>query len=450
MRKWLGAALLSALTMAAASCGPTAGNSSRSDAGPATASADPNPALADPDKTGWQFFIAAVAPSGGAATFESWATDADTFQATPTFPAGRTARALHARALVEVRAGDRALLNPNVAAAASPHAVAAGANCPQPLEDVHRNRPAHDYIVKNNLYKYSGLQAFYGKTGDAAINFPVDSIEVKTNWVKVSDIAACTTYTGSAADVGKYFYVANEQNGTPYALVAMHVISKAVPNWTWATFESQYNPSRCDILGCRDSFGATVPWVAPAAQAGQGYPACAKTAAVQAMFTAAGITGDSPFNAYCLKGTQTDYVDNTGLAVRLGNSITEAGFVEQASCMTCHGMANFTNQPWSQPTGLATSNFGFDRSTNFAQVGPVNPAYYWNLASASPTYWVPSPPPGIVQGIPPGTPPQGATLLATSTDFVWAIPTCVGNDTVSPAVYPCAPQPQAPQAGAKK
>jgi hypothetical protein len=450
MGKWVGAALLSALAMVAASCGPTGGSSSKADSGPATASADPNPAMAHPDKTGWEFFAKAVAPSGGAATFESWATDADTFQATPKFPAAKTPRALHGRALVEVRAAALGRMRgTQAAAAASPHNVGA-ANCPGPLEDVHRNQAAHDYIVQNNLYKYTGLQAFYGKTGAEAINFPVDSIEVKTNWVKVSDLAACTTYTGTAQDAGKYFYVTKEAGGIPYALVAMHVISKAVPNWTWATFESQYNPSRCDILGCRDTFGATVPWVAPAAQPAQGYPACAKTPALQAMFTAAGITGDSPFNYYCLKGTQTDFVDNSGLAVRLGNSITEAGFVEQASCMTCHGMANFTNQPWSQPTGLSTTSFGFDNNTGFAQVGPVNPAYYWTLASASPTYWVPSPPPGIVQGIPPGSPPQGAALLATSTDFVWAIPTCVGNDTVTPAVYPCAPQPAAPAPGAKK
>ena len=49
MRKWLGAALLSALAIVTVSCGPTAGNSSKGEGGPATASADPNPAMSNPD-----------------------------------------------------------------------------------------------------------------------------------------------------------------------------------------------------------------------------------------------------------------------------------------------------------------------------------------------------------------------------------------------------------------
>jgi len=454
MRQWLAAAVLSALALGVASCDKGSGNGSHAaSAVRAAPASDPNPAMSQPDKTGWSFFVQAVAPTGGAATFEGWATDADTFQANPKFPAAAKAiRTLHPRALVEVRAAAMARLRGVAAETANPHAMAAS-QCPQPLEDVHRNETAFTYIVKNNLYKFSGLQAFFGKTGAAAINFPPESVEVKTNWVKVSDIAACTTYKGTSQDVAKNFYVTKEAGGTPYALVAMHVISKAVPNWTWATFESEYNPARCDLLGCRDAFGATVPWVAPAANPGQGYAPCEKTQDLKDMFGAAGIGSDSPFYHYCLKGSQTDYVDNTGLAVRLGNSITEAGFVPQASCMSCHGMANFTKQwipgaPANNPT-QATASFGFDNKTGSAQVGPINPAYYWTLAAAAPTYWVPAPPPAIVQGVPPGAAPQGATQLATSADFVWAIPMCVGNDAVTPAMYPCAAQPAAAPAQKK-
>ena len=38
-----------------------------------------------------------------------------------------------------------------------------------------------DFIVNNNLYKTSGLKAAFGKT----LAFPVDSIEVKANWIAV-------------------------------------------------------------------------------------------------------------------------------------------------------------------------------------------------------------------------------------------------------------------------
>ena len=70
-------------------------------------------------------------------------------------------------------------------------------------------------------------------------------------------------FSGSAADAAKLYHVNKASDGKEYALVAMHVISKLVPNWTWATFEHRDNPGRCDVLGCRDAFGAQQSVVAP-------------------------------------------------------------------------------------------------------------------------------------------------------------------------------------------
>ena len=57
----------------------------------------------------------------------------------------------------------------------------------------------------------------------------------------------------------------NNQNNqqVQYALVSFHLISKMVPNWSWATFEHMNNPGRCDVLGCNDTFGANPSTVAP-------------------------------------------------------------------------------------------------------------------------------------------------------------------------------------------
>ena len=95
----------------------------------------------------------------------------------------------------------------------------------------------------------------------------------------------------------------------------MHIISKLVPNWTWATFENAFNPARCDIIGCNDHFGAQVPVVAPNSQAGKGYPSCEKSSALAALISAA--HWDAAFTNYCLKGSQVDFIDSTGLAMRL-------------------------------------------------------------------------------------------------------------------------------------
>ena len=84
---------------------------------------------------------------------------------------------------------------------------------------------------------------------------------------------------------------------------------------------------------------------------------------------------DPAYVNYCLKGSQTDFTDATGLAVRVGNSVTENGFVAQASSMTCHGRANF------DATGKPNSGAGFDNVTGNASFGPINPAWYWTLVA---------------------------------------------------------------------
>ncbi len=379
----------------------------------------PNPAMSAPDETAWNVFIDAVKPTGGAATFQSWASDTETFKPGAVWPS-------QGHAVVESTGklgAPHALLG---RPALRPHKLemlGAGAQqgIPNPappttepgndnnlIEEVFRNHPAFDFIVNNHLNSRSGLQAAF-KAG-MTVNFPSDSIEIKTNWIPVADIGQY--YPGATAS---QFYVATFQGNTQYALIAMHVISKLVPNWTWATFEHQLNPGRCDFVGCKDAYGAATPYVAPkdnqGQNQGQAYAACTKTPALEAALKAAGVA--AVFSNYCLKGSQTDFTDNSGLAVRLGNTVTEYSFVPQASCMTCHGEANMTS------AGQETTGFGFIGGNG--QVGPINPALfgYWKTSGPAPSY-------PLYQGMP------GLVRNAVSADFVWSIPFCAYDDVTNP------------------
>jgi hypothetical protein len=358
------------------------------------AQSDPNSAMNEPDKVSWQLFIQVnTTATGSNATFETWASDTDTFNMNPTFPSISGPIAL--RSPIVAIAGREAIQQGGGLLPAVPPDPNVG-------EETRRNRAAFDFIVRNNLFKISGLRAQFGK----AISFPSDAIEVKANWLPVDAIPSFTGNRVAITDVPRVYHVNTGSDGKQYALVAMHIITKLVPNWTWATFEHRLNIARCDILGCRDSFGAQTAVVPPNPLPNQGYPDCVKTPALNALISTA--RWDPAFVSYCLKGSQVDFTDNSGLDIRLGNSVTEDGFVNRSSCMTCHGRAAFDQN------GHRTSNAGFD--ANGAPLGPIDPAWYWSFNSRPP----------IFQGMP------GLRRIATSADFVWSIPFCAVDDTVTP------------------
>jgi hypothetical protein len=360
----------------------------------AAAQSNQNPALNAPDQVAWTLFIQANTRAGGSnSTFETWASDTGTFAPNPVFPAAPTPPSLR-QPILPVIARQSAQAAGKLVPALPPGA-AQGA-----MEESRRNKSAFDFIVQNNLFKVSGLQAAFGKT----LVFPGDAIEIKANWMPVGNIPAFTNNQVTLAQVPQLYHVNADSSGAQYALVAMHVISKLVPNWTWATFEHRLNPGRCDILGCKDSFGAQTALVPPNGT-NQGYPDCTKTPALTAMLASADI--DPVYTNYCLKGSQTDPVDSNGLDVRLGNSVTENGFVDTASCMTCHSRANFDQ------TGMATSGAGF--LGGVGPLGPILPEWYWSGGQ-----------PPVFQGQP------GLSRIATSADFVWSIPFCAYDDTQNP------------------
>ena len=373
---------------------------------------DTNIAMNDPDKLAWILFLKVTADAKSAgnnnALFETWASDGDTFKENPTWPTTPTPLQLKPRALRLPL--QQVNTNGNFSTRVLP-----GRNI---SEETRRNKPDFDFIIQNNLYKRSGLVAAF-KAG-IQISFPVDSLEVKANWIEVSKLNNFNGFSGNKVDAAKLYHI-NTAGGTQYALLSLHIISKLVPNWTWATFEHKDNPGRCDVIGCKDNFGALNSVVKPLSvvESKQHYADCVKSSALLGLIARSNI--DPAFKNYCLKGSQSDFTDQTGLAVRVGNSVTEDGFVKQSSCMTCHGRAAF------DITGQMTSFAGFDPiSINLplrnnaanAPVGPIKSSWYWN-ADGPPSL------PMLEGG-------RDNQRIALPADFVWSIPFCAIDDTVNP------------------
>src|ERR1700685_372001 len=215
------------------------------------------------DQMSWQSFVTVVtpAPGGQGLTLETWATDPDTFQATPTWPGGLSVAAAVAErprfqisllARAHAPAGLRATAAATVGncgavgnAAAGNFPTGSASDCI--AEEVRRNRDAFDYIVNNGLNTQVGLQNAFAGPG---INFPTSAIELKLDWVPEPTLVAWLNSNNVQTPPGfvKQNYYTTVVGNTTYALLSMHISTKQLPNWLWATFEHQLNPGRCDTM----------------------------------------------------------------------------------------------------------------------------------------------------------------------------------------------------------
>lgn len=204
-----------------------------------------------------------------------------------------------------------------------------------------------------------------------------------------------------------------------YYLAAITGASKALPNWHWYAFEHVNNLGRCDYTGCNDSYGFSTEvkvksptdpdktitvqsnFIRPHVEddeledgtdlfdTGKRYHSGQMNDGLAALFQATGIgSGDAPVDAdmpktsdpawqsYRLKGTQTQFYTNDGYPTIVGASITEGGFVNTASCLSCHVQAsvNAEGAPGTSVGGTGRLNlFGIGESVNGA---PYTGDYY--------------------------------------------------------------------------
>ena len=201
-------------------------------------------------------------------------------------------------------------------------------------EEVFVN-PAESTFITNNKLITIPAQKAYGN-----VKFPWEAVEIKVDWVPMSSFK--TPFKCPDPNV----YTETIQfAGVPsqcYALVSVHISSKVLPDWLWATFEPRYlstNPNRCNPKlydECYDPWGTNSkqPYGPKQAPQVKQSPALAKMMADAKL--------NKVFNNYFLTGIQTQHVDASGKPIPLGNSFTEfnAGVGPgQASCITCHNYA---------------------------------------------------------------------------------------------------------------
>ena len=343
------------------------------------------------DQQSWDEFIVAVTPvPGNQLAFETWKTDAETFRPGPALAAVETSRfqgsvlaearsrahlpsGLRSGAVEEELLGIPAPCNLPPAQLPAQFPIPSTKSPPPPTppsnciaEEVRRNDASYQHIVKQGLNTQAGLIKAY-KAGGEILAFPDGAVELKADWVPVPTLIQWLNNNGKAlsvADVKANYFIVTER-GVQYAMVAMHLSIKTAEHldWVWATFEHQWNPGRCDTMGCYDDFGveASLESIAPRTTADTFYPNCAKSKALAAKFHAAGL---SPvWSSYCLKETQVDFVStqpaSKGQPVLDGNSLTErigAGVpIPQSSCISCHKNASYT-VVGSDPSKRAAAN----------------------------------------------------------------------------------------------
>jgi hypothetical protein len=181
------------------------------------------------------------------------------------------------------------------------------------LNEVRMNRAAFDFVVDNQLWYLQGQEEAF-KDGKK-LAFPKDAKEIKAVWKQID-----------ASQKSRYHWQVGSDGKTIYGLIALHVTTKNLPNWLWATFEHVDNPQRCKELPCRDTFGIKNNRVSPD---------------LLEMFRDAGMGPE--WRNYRLDGTQIDFTDS-GKPTLLGNSEMESSFIKTSSCITCHDRSTIDAQ----------------------------------------------------------------------------------------------------------
>jgi len=217
------------------------------------------------------------------------------------------------------------------------------------LYEIRQSRSTFDYIVANTLFNIDGQISFAKNKGD--LNFNWSAMEVKTSWRWLNTTAAGC----QAADyfTANAYWAEKDSNGNfvrwktgVMGLTGLHIITKAIPQWTWITFE-QVNNLTCTKVTRRDPIPANI-------------------AALNKKMQAA--LANTKWKNYELVGVQTSAgtADNP---VLLANTQIETAFQSRSSCLTCHAVASIAT---AKPVNPAD-----DLRKSFLQRDPpVSPPYY--------------------------------------------------------------------------
>lgn len=210
--------------------------------------------------------------------------------------------------------------------------------------ETRMNREAYEFIRLHSLYNLDGQKAL-AAAGKETIQFPLAAKEIKAQWRPISEQQKSQYHWAEVTSP--------DGRKTIFGLTALHITTKDLPNWLWATFEHVDNPKLPGNeewkLPSHDSFAC------------QGKrPDCSLAP------TGIGLEG-TRWQYYRLRGTQVDFTTSRGTPTLLANSQPEAGFQTSSSCITCHARSSI-DANGSRLSVFAPSNDGY--------TGPVDPAWY--------------------------------------------------------------------------
>jgi hypothetical protein len=317
-------------------------------------------AITRPDEYAWRLFVSmnwpadtakhAANPSAkfgadGPVVWETWKLARDVFKSDGSdpgdwldnpLPASREVAQFETRPLQQIARDEQlGVIRP----AFDPQAALGGIN------ETRLNKDAYEFVRSKTLYNLNGQNAL-AQQGQLTITFPVPAKEVKAQWREIAE-----------AQKPRYHWAALKMpDGSTkiFGLTALHITTKDLPNWFWATFEHVDNPTRPGnepwMLKSRDTFACpTAPYDCNLAPKG------------------IGLEG-TPWANYRLRGTQLDFVDSRGNTTLLSNSEPEEGFQTTASCITCHARSTIG------PTG--NDRLDIFKSDGQSFNGPPDPAWF--------------------------------------------------------------------------
>lgn len=251
-------------------------------------------------------------------------------------------------------------------------------------DETRMNRNVYETVRSKELYSIEGILRRYAEAiqspGPMLVTFDQNAKEVKARWVRIADDAATKArYHWRTIDMPKADGTTEKQ---VWGLVALHVITRDLPNWFWADFS--HVDAEKDFAWCGtpdDPTGETCP----VDDTTRGPNAPSGTNGIRTE------TKGTKWENYILRGAQVAFSDSTGRGTVLSNPIIEQTF-QRSSCITCHARAAV------RPSGTGD----IVRGQMTEDIGPPDPAA---LA-------------------------DGGRLLQI--DFLWSIPFRAGGESESP------------------
>ncbi len=265
------------------------------------------------------------------------------------------------------------------------------------LQQVKINRPFFNYVVDHDLWYQEGV---INQISTDGIDLPTEAVVFKADWKLIEPdqrskyhwrLVSRTEYENAFGKNSACISDLPETEELLLGLSSFHIVTKALPNWVWTTWNQADTLGRCDYIGCRDDFGSDPATIPPHRQMGESYDPGVLTPEARRLLDEAGL--DSVWRHYRLMGTMTSFTDATGRPNLLGNAELEPTFGNTSSCATCHAMATYNAvgtsleflksiQPFEGFVGTPDPSWYFPAQTSF----PATPIVYqtdfmWQLAT---------------------------------------------------------------------